>query len=104
MYWNEFREMLETTNALINRNMRCIEILLFSGGNISGERLIETWDVLKWQTNIEAPLATIGLIETWDVLKLNNGTVEDVFVYRLIETWDVLKSKKLGEVKLLEED
>ncbi len=32
----------------INRNMRCIEILLWMWLLLSFPRLIETWDVLKW--------------------------------------------------------
>ena len=35
----------------INRNMRCIEIQQPLHSGCSAPRLIETWDVLKWQRN-----------------------------------------------------
>ena len=75
-------------------------------------RLIETWDVLKYQSS-SATIATIsinrnmrcieicvesnsmpgifGLIETWDVLKSGQLAKSACCHCRLIETWDVLK-------------
>ena len=32
-------------------------------------RLIETWDVLKYQKELPSGVVCNGLIETWDVLK-----------------------------------
>ena len=76
-------------------------------------RLIETWDVLKYDLVCDGLRDHRGLIETWDVLKsLFTRTMADMEVainrsmrciempgnagkneqeYRLIETWDVLK-------------
>ena len=47
MYWNSVEE--------------------YSGG--SGDRLIETWDVLKCKQKVGESASLEGLIETWDVLK-----------------------------------
>ena len=76
-------------------------------------RLIETWDVLKYEQSAVWAFRIWWLIETWDVLKLtdliqkctdlakinrNMRCIEIIFFlpayidkYRLIETWDVLK-------------
>ncbi len=47
MYWNTSERNMSGSLFLINRNMRCIEMIV-TGGNFNLEqRLIETWDVLK---------------------------------------------------------
>jgi len=50
MYWNE----------------RTFPFLVFP---VTG--LIETWDVLKYNTYVDSKHCTNRLIETWDVLKFN---------------------------------
>ena len=53
----------------INRSMRCIEMPGNAGKNEQEYRLIETWDVLKYQFYADKQQDLAGLIETWDVLK-----------------------------------
>ena len=54
----------------INRNMGCIEIYNFVFFCLMKDRLIETWDVLKFYKGYFFLLQSKRLIETWDVLKL----------------------------------
>ncbi len=49
--------------------MRCIEIILVTSNYAESSRLIETWDVLKWNKPILRSYLQNRLIETWDVLK-----------------------------------
>ncbi len=69
MYWNDEQQHKRHYREQINRNMRCIEILLADG---------KVTAIVKINRNmrcIEIPLieylkeASFGLIETWDVLK-----------------------------------
>ena len=104
--------MLFVCALLINRNMRCIEILPVDSNTIQIHWLIETWDVLKYAfNNGHSPKSVINrnmrcieiytasyrrfqrpwLIETWDVLKWCKIAVFAEKIQRLIETWDVLK-------------
>ncbi len=69
MYWNRKAHILHNTSVVINRNMRCIEIVFSKGYICAIDRLIETWDVLKSPVVGEHRTVTIWLIETWDVLK-----------------------------------
>ena len=72
--------------------MRCIEIYERSLFRIQpNPRLIETWDVLKYNMLFLFVWKFKRLIETWDVLKFVIYMVRDLFCRRLIETWDVLK-------------
>ena len=54
-------------------------------------RLIETWDVLKYEKGKGAVWVDSRLIETWDVLKLKICGYSSELLVGLIETWDVLK-------------
>ena len=73
--------------------MGCIEMIR-EIRMISHLGLIETWDVLKWVSNIYGLHEAGWLIETWDVLKsVQTGMNE--WEGRLIETWDVLKLSKM---------
>ena len=56
-------------------------------------RLIETWDVLKYNTFYLIPEIVERLIETWDVLKCVSVTFDPASPPGLIETWDVLKCR-----------
>ena len=47
MYWNEPETANIPVGYLINRNMRCIEIIADGQQIMCKWRLIETWDVLK---------------------------------------------------------
>ena len=74
----------------INRNMGCIEIILFLVSFESFPRLIETWDVLK--------LITCSMCARTVTINRNMGCIEMRVAFRLcdrlnrlIETWDVLK-------------
>ena len=58
-----------SSDEVINRNMRCIEIHAGSSGVGGGPGLIETWDVLKYPDELRKVMVMAGLIETWDVLK-----------------------------------
>jgi len=58
--------------AWINRNIRCIEIYRVPRLWCPLARLIETWDVLKFNYIGGRAAANFWLIETWDVLKLLN--------------------------------
>ena len=106
---------------MINRNMRCIEMVKPVRKATKATGLIETWDVLKfrYQTRvyylnpkinrnmrcIEISLQvchiaqTPWLIETWDVLKCFSWMFKDCFLHWLIETWDVLKSSPFAFAK-----
>ena len=55
--------------AEINRNMRCIEIAPSNLIIHYGMWLIETWDVLKYNSFTLREFLRSWLIETWDVLK-----------------------------------
>ena len=112
MYWNYSMISLYDLGVLININMRCIEMNFCRQREWRMNRLIETWDVLKYGVGC-ANLVDTGLIETWDVLKSefafpplggvftinrNMRCIEIRYfslhihpVTRLIETWDVLK-------------
>ena len=75
----------------INRNMRCIEMMLCRFLRLRSCRLIETWDVLKFIFHSCQIRHCRRLIETWDVLKwCSNAAAIPVRLW-LIETWDVLK-------------
>ena len=91
MYWNYPSFAFTPWYTRINRNMRCIEIPLFTRDGRLPSRLIETWDVLKLQLRLCVFLGILGLIETWDVLKLNGCNTSPGGAKGLIETWDVLK-------------
>ena len=54
---------------MINRNMGCIEMRSYFGNMTIARRLIETWDVLKFDKDYEDDYIYPRLIETWDVLK-----------------------------------
>ena len=112
MYWNSSATGNCGASSAINRNMRCIEMNFCRQREWRMNRLIETWDVLKYGVGC-ANLVDTGLIETWDVLKSefafpplggvftinrNMRCIEIRYfslhihpVTRLIETWDVLK-------------
>ena len=69
MYWNAGECREEWAGISINRNMRCIEIVARRLLARPYDRLIETWDVLKYQFYADKQQDLAGLIETWDVLK-----------------------------------
>ena len=112
MYWNSIVIWFFSSSLSINRNMRCIEMTISDSHSCFLPRLIETWDVLKWN-HLRPSTAvfkinrnmrcieitdssglrhwTKWLIETWDVLKSLNPAPGDNRITWLIETWDVLK-------------
>ena len=75
----------------INRNMRCIEIILPVRRTFGNCGLIETWDVLKFASTLSPVCHCVRLIETWDVLKFVWQKLLISVLLGLIETWDVLK-------------
>ena len=96
----------------INRNMRCIEMRSNNSGSAQNDRLIETWDVLKFlhlicgkgNCVINRNMRCIEIIVDAKLLKKsvsinrNMRCIEICCFYRkcdryirLIETWDVLK-------------
>ena len=75
----------------INRNMRCIEMIMANPDSVAEFRLIETWDVLKCSYVAMVHGQSQRLIETWDVLKFLFFFCIVLIHYGLIETWDVLK-------------
>ena len=75
--------------------MRCIEMPQIYGNYGGILRLIETWDVLKCETNAKTSETNARLIETWDVLKWITSNLYPPMPW-LIETWDVLKSHFLS--------
>ena len=50
MYWNHARKFRPAVFVLINRNMRCIEIAPRKLHPLRKAWLIETWDVLKYES------------------------------------------------------
>ena len=97
----------------INRNMRCIEMTAGRWSNTSRSRLIETWDVLKFDNAPDINISTIKInrnmrcIEmktngkkSWKKPRINRNMrcieIRTIWSWRnsghgLIETWDVLK-------------
>ena len=122
MYWNSSATGNCGASSAINRNMRCIEMNFCRQREWRMNRLIETWDILKYGVGC-ANLVDTGLIETWDVLKSefafpplggvftinrNMRCIEIRYfslhihpVTRLIETWDVLKCKHIYQLSHL---
>ena len=69
MYWNWFSSYEGRSREMINRNMRCIEMIVNTTGAPivvvinRNMRCIEMEEILRKLANIS------WLIETWDVLK-----------------------------------
>ena len=73
--------------------MRCIEICTFKKRGISAPKINRNMRCIEIPVGIAIfPLKPTRLIETWDVLKWNQEEILSNLSRRLIETWDVLKS------------
>ena len=91
MYWNTLSLPRSYFINVINRNMRCIEILLKQIAIGSPLRINRNMRCIEIWPNIPSVHAWNWLIETWDVLKLKFVVHGQPARNRLIETWDVLK-------------
>ena len=76
--------------AAINRNMRCIEIWHLQRTQAPRQRLIETWDVLKY-AKLSGQKAKKSINRNMRCIEILVGQHDATAPGGLIETWDVLK-------------
>ena len=71
--------------------MRCIEITVITATKRQVQRLIETWDVLKFQSLVGTAIGGVRINRNMRCIEMLLKGILEPRIGRLIETWDVLK-------------